>query len=775
MTFFSCAGPTFRSISSPSLKNAEPENEAGCVIRGRRILPADVQTVRELLSQKPDLGRWGLALELCQRWQWRTAHGDWKGRAAVAVLAGLAERGWIELPASSRSRSPGPVRGPKAEGWPSQVLEGPLSQYRPLHWELVQTAPQRQRWRQLLDAYHYLRAPGMVGANLKYFVYGSAGQLLAALGWQSAVAHLGCRNRLLAWSLAQRALYLDRLVNNVRFLLLPWVKVPCLASVILSEGVRRLERDWPQRYGRPVWWVESFVDRQRFAASSYRGADWQVIGWTRGFAKRPEGFVQHGQTKEVYVWVLEPRMRRLIHGDDQQPLLTRPFLLAQRGREEQQLAKRMRLNRILASWKPALPPPCQPRVAELARVGPELSAFSALFHPAFGRVELRQWLELHLQERLSQAEGKKLAPLRRRLENPAQMRNFQRFLTDYRWDESWLAQRHWQLAAEALSDPQGVWSIDAKPFPKQGPTFVGVAWQEGGALGQRVHGQLGIFLGYSSPKGHTLLESRLYLPQCWFESEFQERRRRCRIPEETTFQTQGQLALELLSPLWKSQQFGGRWIACDGSLGNQEGFLEHLPKDCYYLAEITGTRQVWVKQTDLSETLKTQGCPVAHLLQLKALLNWQTHLLSEKGPIRAAWARVRVYLSAPPTVQSERWLLLRQEANGQTHYALSNAPEEIPLTQLVQVSRARWPVERCFQEGQSQLGLGPCEHRSWTAWHRHRRLAFLAQLFVLRLQRQCNQPSGLELAASTPGPGPSGAARIDPAALFPNDPQREPP
>ena len=91
-----------------------------------------------------------------------------------------------------------------------QAIEGPLIQYRPLRWELVDTAQQRQQWRQLLDEYHYLGAPGMVGANLKYFVYGQGGQLLAALGWQSAVAHLGCRDRLLEWNEVQRARYLFR-------------------------------------------------------------------------------------------------------------------------------------------------------------------------------------------------------------------------------------------------------------------------------------------------------------------------------------------------------------------------------------------------------------------------------------------------------------------------------------------------------------------------------------------------------------------------------------
>ena len=133
---------------------AGPENEATWVIRGRRITPTDVQAVQELLIQKPCLGRWGLALELCQRWQWRTATGDWKGRAALAVLVAMAKWGWIQLPASARSRTPSRVRGPKAKGWVGEGIEGPLSQYRPLRWELVETAQQRQQWRQLLDEYH---------------------------------------------------------------------------------------------------------------------------------------------------------------------------------------------------------------------------------------------------------------------------------------------------------------------------------------------------------------------------------------------------------------------------------------------------------------------------------------------------------------------------------------------------------------------------------------------------------------------------------------------
>lgn len=708
-----------------------------CVIRGLRITPTDVKAVQELLLEKPGLGRWRLALELCQRWQWRAAHGGWKGRAALAVLVQMGARGWIDLPPSTRSSVGRRVREPLATEWLQEAMEGSLTQYRPLRWELVRTLGQREQWRELLDQYHYLGAPGMVGANLKYFVYGQEGQLLGALGWQSAVAYLGCRDRLLEWNATQRARFLERIVNNVRFLLLPWVKVPHLASVILSESLQLLRRDWPQHYGVPVWWVESFVDRQRFSGASYRAANWQPIGWTRGFAKRQGTFVHHGHNKEVYAYVLEPRLRRIIHEDLRQPLLTRAFLLAQRRNEENKsFTKRMRMKQILKAWKPKLPPQCDLSVEDVETVGQELSQFTALFRSSFGRVELPLLFELLLQGLLSDAERKNLEAIALRLDGPEQVRGLQRFMSEYQWDEEEMRKVHWQLSAESLSDEQGVWSVDASDFPKKGTASVGVAPQYCGALGKTANCQSGVFIAYSSPKGHQLLDSRLYMPKSWFEPEMAELRQQCHVPEEIIFKTKPELALELLKPLLESKQFGGRWITCDCSFGNIESFLEGLPKDFYYLAEIACTRKVWLKANGSGSKPESEGCTVEQLLEQKGLLNWQTHKISEgaKGPLVAAFARVRVYLNADRTPESERWLLLRNDANCKIKYALSNAPEKTAMKEMVRVSGARWPIERCFQEDKSELGLDHYEHRSWTAWHRHMRLVFLAQLFLRRLQ-----------------------------------------
>jgi SRSO17 transposase len=369
-------------------------------------------------------------------------------------------------------------------------------------------------------------------------------------------------------------------------------------------------------------------------------------------------------------------------------------------------------------------------------VGEELSAYTQLFHGAFRRIEPRGLLELYLRGLLSDTERKNAEAMALRLEGPEQVRNLQRFMGQYQWDEPWMRQRHWELCAESLSDPQGVWSVDASEFAKKGEASVGVAPQYCGSLGKTANCQSGVFICYASPQGHALLDSRLYLPKCWFEPAWAQRRKECHIPAEVTFQTKPELAGALLRPLLDSQLFQGQWITCDCSFGNNEPFLEQLPAGFYYLAEIACTRQVWVEKVARHPKLETAGGPVESLVRAKGLLNWQTHKVSEgeKGPIVAAFARVRVYLTAERTPESARWLLLRNDPNHKIKYALSNAPADLPMSELVRVSGARWPIERCFEEDKSELGLDHYEHRSWPAWHRHMRLVFVAQLFLVRLR-----------------------------------------
>jgi SRSO17 transposase len=553
------------------------------------------------------------------------------------------------------------------------------------------------------------------------------------------------------WKGRQAGEYLEHGVNNVRFLILPWVAVRHLASALLSEAVGVLQRDWPQHYGRRVWWVESFVDRQRFSGACYRAANWVPIGWTRGFAKRQGQFVHHGQVKEVYVYVLKRSLRRVVHGQAAQPLLNREFLLAHRRLETTQtLAKRTRMEEAKESWIPKLPPELNLNQEDLACVGKELEEFVAWFRPAFGRIESFELCELYLQGLLSDSERKNVEAMALELLGPDAVRNLQRFMSDYQWDEPWLNRRHWELCAKELAGEGGVWSIDATEIPKKGEQSVGVAPQYCGALGKTANCQSGVFVCYASSKGHALLDTRLYLPRCWFEQEYKERYQKCRIPQEVKFKTKPQLALELLDSLVQSQLFPARWVTMDTSFGNNEQFLKQFPQGLLYLAEIPCTRKVWPKTAPGHRPLETEGCTVEELMTQTSLLAWSSRKFAEgeKGPMVADFAMLRVYLSSERTPESERTLFLRNDPGGKVKYALSNAPQNTTLEELSRVSAARWPIERCFQEDKSQLGLDHYEHRSWPAWHRHMRLVFLAQLFLLRLRLKYKKSPCVDAAPS---------------------------
>ena len=254
------------------MNGAGSETTKTWVIRGRKLTACDIAIARRLVGEFSQAGRFRIASELAQHWQWRSDSGRLKQRAALAILVGLEKRGCLTLPPALIVH--GPVRRPpcSAQGVDGTApTAGVLSDYRPFCWQLVNSAEQRRQWRELLAQHHYLGAPGLVGAQLKYFVYSRQGELLGAVGWHSAVERLDCRDRLvgLKGRAELRARFLAHAVNNVRFLILPGMGAAHLASALLGEGLKHLQKDWLWHYGAPVWLAESFVDRTRFSGASY--------------------------------------------------------------------------------------------------------------------------------------------------------------------------------------------------------------------------------------------------------------------------------------------------------------------------------------------------------------------------------------------------------------------------------------------------------------------------------------------------------------------------
>jgi hypothetical protein len=190
-------------------------------------------------------------------------------------------------------------------------IEGPLDGLQPLRWSLLLAGSLEEgRVHEHLRRHHYLGLH-VVGENLKYLVQTRDGQDVACLLFGAAAWQSAARDKFIGWTTVQRAQGLSQVVNNTRFLVLPWVKVPGLASHVLSRAVRRLSGDWQRKYGHPVWLVETFVEGDRFAGTAYRAANWQWVGQTQGRGRQgPDPRVRSTSLKEVFVYPLHRHFRQ---------------------------------------------------------------------------------------------------------------------------------------------------------------------------------------------------------------------------------------------------------------------------------------------------------------------------------------------------------------------------------------------------------------------------------------------------------------------------------
>jgi hypothetical protein len=251
--------------------------------RGREITQADLASIRELIAQNPSLSRQRLSVELCRAWNWVQRNGALRAMVARGLLLKLHRSGLIALP-PVRLVPPNPFlrrRKPPPVSIDSTPLAGDLAALRPLEFRQVRRTSEEPLFNGLIEEHHYLRYVQPVGEHLKYLVY-AQGRTVACLAWCSAPRHLGPRDRFIGWSPEARRKNLHLLAYNTRFLIVPWVTVPHLASHILGRMARLLPADWERVYGHPVCFLETFVNPERNRGTCYRAANWVVLGRTKG-------------------------------------------------------------------------------------------------------------------------------------------------------------------------------------------------------------------------------------------------------------------------------------------------------------------------------------------------------------------------------------------------------------------------------------------------------------------------------------------------------------
>jgi hypothetical protein len=288
------------------------------MLQGRPFGPAALAQIRALLDQQRDWSRYRLSRELARLWDWRTPQGQLKDMAARTLLLKLQAQGWIKLPPVRMKSPTRSGRAPVSAGLapePSPIACA-LTEVVPLQLHEVSGGDYRQERRPLeaaLHQYHYLGYRSRVGQNLQYWVADKRGRPLGGMVFGASAWQCAVRDRWIGWAAAQRTRHLGGVVNNTRFLIFAWVRVPHLASHILSQISRRIQRDWQQKYGQPIWLLETFVDRQRFAGTCYRAANWLCLGQTQGRGRQGPAGQLSTSIKDVYVYPLDPHFRRYLN------------------------------------------------------------------------------------------------------------------------------------------------------------------------------------------------------------------------------------------------------------------------------------------------------------------------------------------------------------------------------------------------------------------------------------------------------------------------------
>jgi len=280
------------------------------ILQGRAVSEADLAQIRAWRAEHPCWNRTRLSRTLCALWGWRNEVGRLKDMAARSLLLKLEARGLIELPPRQhpsvndrRNHRPlAPVRAPAS-------LRASVASLGALSVATVSAgSAEATLFRALLQQHHYLGHRNCVGENLKYLVRDGQGRPLACLLFGSAAWQCQPRDAFIGWSPEARRRHLSRVTNNTRFVLLPWLHVPRLASHLLRLVTRRLSRDWQERYGHPIHLVETFVERDRFGGTSYRAAGWTRVGATTGRGRN--GSAPQGAVKEVYLLPLSAGFRQ---------------------------------------------------------------------------------------------------------------------------------------------------------------------------------------------------------------------------------------------------------------------------------------------------------------------------------------------------------------------------------------------------------------------------------------------------------------------------------
>jgi len=317
-------------------------------------------------------------------------------------------------------------------------------------------------------------------------------------------------------------------------------------------------------------------------------------------------------------------------------------------------------------------------------------------------------------------------------------RGLQRVMAGSIWDAGQMRGEVRQQVTEEMGTEHGIGVIDESGFVKWGDKSAGVSRQYCGRIGKLENCQVGVYLGYVTETSAAFLDCQLYLPKTWTDDR--ERCQAAQVPDELGFQTKPQIALAMLEQAWR-EGVPMQWVVGDSLYGNSPGLRNAIDEHGrYYVMALGSSHQALVGQAALRQD-------VTALADQIPATQWETLVfrLSEKGPLAYEWAAIRV--SMPHDQVGEQWLIGQRSLGTEPTLRLwlSNAPDDIPLSDLAAVALARHPIEELIEEAKSELGMADYEVRYWSAWHRHMTLVMLAHTWLKLLQHDQRQKKAASL------------------------------
>ena len=385
----------------------------------------------------------------------------------------------------------------------------------------------------------------------------------------------------------------------------------------------------------------------------------------------------------------------------------------------------------------------------------ELEKYFQNYFPCFSTEPQRKLFRTFVQGLLSPLERKSIEPIALHFSGEKYVRPLQQFFSRSPFEEQPLLDIYQEQLSGQVGEGNGMLSVDDTGFVKKGKHSAGVKRQYCGRLGKTENCQSGVFLAYAGDNGYGLVDCELYIPREWFSEEFAQLYKECRIPEDREFSTKNEIAQQMLNRAMRSGLFQARWIGCDAAYGNDHDFLDglELPEGVWYFAATNAKEQVFREYPEMHYPETGRGRPRKHpVLSGKPVsvqetaedpsVPWETVVLAEgaKGPVVAERKFIRCFACHKDGNRNyvkpgpEIWLYLRKYADGEIKYFVSNAPGELPAHELDRAATLRWPIEQCFEECKSSLGMGHYECRSYRGWKRHMLFVMIAHLFTISMR-----------------------------------------